>query len=529
LALQVFPCPPKENKSVAYTLEVPTEFRDGRHVLMLGPLGTSENPASVTIRAENAGHQLYLDGDKIASGYRTEFSAAGPGLSIELDARQYRPLEGSLAVQAVGENRYLRHFAFTLPEKLSKVPEKLDVVFVLDGSRSMTEAQVSRALLAFRAYLSHTPGAQAKLLVFDRRVHEPLGDFESASQIGRELSRLAVERHNGSDVELALGTADRLLAARPAGRTRRIVLVTDTRIPQGQSPERLAVVLRTSGALLHIGVPDHSAPGLQRLDEHPWDVVTRPTGGLVWSAGLGTEYIPLETLKEPIEQWVRPTQLDMVRVVGAGTTAFEPPAVMQEGSGFERFDIDEAQVSSLGIHAALWTRPVQRVLEPSPSAARLWSALVFGSELLDGLSENEMMPLAIFGGAVSPVTSYLAIEPGVRPSTEGIERKGTSGWGSGSGSAGPTFRMGGSKPGRIRFDHQGFLQSALQGAWQTCGGRGAARVSLETTRDEVVFVNEAYGLDHPDPTADHCLAEAVWALDLPSPFSSEWDGWTLYL
>jgi hypothetical protein len=89
--------------------------------------------------------------------------------------------------------------------------------------------------------------------------------------------------------------------------------------------------------------------------------------------------------------------------------------------------------------------------------------------------------------------------------------------------------MGGSKPGRIRFDHQGFLQSALQGAWQTCGGQGAARVSLETTRDEVVFVNEAYGLDHPDPTADHCLAEAVWALDLPSPFSSEWDGWTLYL
>ena len=31
------------------------------------------------------------------------------------------------------------------------------------------------------------------------------------------------------------------------------------------------------------------------------------------------------------------------------------------------------------------------------------------------------MILARHGGAVSPVTSYLAIEPGVRPSTEGIE------------------------------------------------------------------------------------------------------------
>ena len=32
-----------------------------------------------------------------------------------------------------------------------------------------------------------------------------------------------------------------------------------------------------------------------------------------------------------------------------------------------------------------------------------------------------MMVLARHGRAVSPVTSYLAIEPGVRPSTEGIE------------------------------------------------------------------------------------------------------------
>ena len=40
---------------------------------------------------------------------------------------------------------------------------------------------------------------------------------------------------------------------------------------------------------------------------------------------------------------------------------------------------------------------------------------------MNGLSESEMMVLAKHGRAVSPVTSYLAVEPGVRPSTEGIE------------------------------------------------------------------------------------------------------------
>ena len=44
-------------------------------------------------------------------------------------------------------------------------------------------------------------------------------------------------------------------------------------------------------------------------------------------------------------------------------------------------------------------------------AAKRWAALVFGSHLLSTLSEDEMMVLARHGGAVSPVTSYLAIEP----------------------------------------------------------------------------------------------------------------------
>ena len=39
LALQVFPVPPGERKTVSYTLEMPTEYRDGRHELTIPALG----------------------------------------------------------------------------------------------------------------------------------------------------------------------------------------------------------------------------------------------------------------------------------------------------------------------------------------------------------------------------------------------------------------------------------------------------------------------------------------------------------
>ena len=53
---------------------------------------------------------------------------------------------------------------------------------------------------------------------------------------------------------------------------------------------------------------------------------------------------------------------------------------------------------------------------------RATAAFVFSHDQHKGLSNAEMMRVAKLGRAVSPVTSYLAIEPGVRPSRAGIER-----------------------------------------------------------------------------------------------------------
>ena len=149
-------------------------------------------------------------------------------------------------------------------------------------------------------------------------------------------------------------------------------------------------------------------------------------------------------------------------------------------------------------------------LSPDPAASRLWSALVFGSDLMEELDEKEMMILARHGGAVSPVTSYLAIEPGVRPSTEGIPLEGT----------GDRPRRNGRRHHRPRqprdesvsgagrsFDHVAWLRKALEPARKRCGYAGRpVTVAIETTIDEIVDI-PALPADVPGDRA--CLREAT--------------------
>ena len=97
--------------------------------------------------------------------------------------------------------------------------------------------------------------------------------------------------------------------------------------------------------------------------------------------------------------------------------------MLDEGQGIASLQIARDVAPWLEITGELWARPMRVRLAPDAAVSRLWSALVFGSDVMDELSEQEMMVLARHGGAVSPVTSYLAVEPGVRPSTEGISSR----------------------------------------------------------------------------------------------------------
>jgi hypothetical protein len=128
---------------------------------------------------------------------------------------------------------------------------------------------------------------------------------------------------------------------------------------------------------------------------------------------------------------------------------------------------------------------------------------------------------------VSPVTSYLAIEPGVRPSTEGLtEQQSRTGFGAGR------VRLGGGKvSGRgPHLDLQAFLEARLRPELQRCGGRlGEAYVDLETTRDEIVTVALSGNMDPLDPAIATCFTESAWALLLPAAFDKDFESFRVEL
>ena len=126
-----------------------------------------------------------------------------------------------------------------------------------------------------------------------------------------------------------------------------------------------------------------------------------------------------------------------------------------------------------------------------------------------------MMTVAMMGKAVSPVTSYLATEPGVRPSVIGLE-EGLAGFGVGSGMGG----MGMSGVGGVPLappDPMTLLARAAAACvkrHQPAAG-WAVHLDMETTGHEVVDVVPGAGATTP---VGACLIEAVWALPLPTSY-----------
>jgi hypothetical protein len=124
-----------------------------------------------------------------------------------------------------------------------------------------------------------------------------------------------------------------------------------------------------------------------------------------------------------------------------------------------------------------------------------------------------MMTVAVLGGAVSPVTSYVAAEPGTRPSTIGLPdlgRFGTIGHGSGGGVG---YGSGGGALGR-RPDLGALIDTAA--CERTVKPADGWRVTLEveTTKDEIVDV-----IPGASDAMTACLVEAAWNVRLdPATF-----------
>ena len=298
-----------------------------------------------------------------------------------------------------------------------------------------------------------------------------------------------------------------------------MLLLTDLRTRSNLKPERLTGVLAASGAVLHIGVVDQGQPELTVLEDSPWAPVSRRTGGLLWEATASDEPGHVAAMRRVYEEWARPLRLHRFEVTAPGLSETAQRDALDEGEGTTLLPLRRRPVPWVEARGELWSRPVRLTLRPDAAETRLWAALVFGDPLHAELSEREMMVLARHGRAVSPVTSYLAIEPGVRPSTEGLNEGelGTGGSGSGygrgagglSGRRSSSFARSGSVP--PPGPERGL--AALPGSGPGHGppgnhaDRGGRRAPVTATASAPVI---------------GCLREGAWALELPGAFVESW-------
>jgi hypothetical protein len=512
LRLQVFPCPARSHKVVEYTLLLPTDYRDGAHHVWVEPMGTEAITADVHL-VEAVG-KLFVNGHRAAAGHAIDMDADSAPVDVALRSPSGgAAVTGMLAAVEAGTHAYNR-VRFEAAPKLSEAPRNARVVLVFDVSRSLGADDLGAAQEAAVDYLGHMPGARVEVVTFGRTAKRRYDRFVPAKQVAVDLAAAQLPQENGSQVDAALTLAEEILdgTRHPA----RIVVFTDALTRQAIDASNLRARL-SGNALTHVVLPQAGGSMLARDDDHAWNELARSTKGLVWIAmarkGQGTEGI--------FEELARPMRLDHLAFASGSALSLDSCAgnlsSLDEGQSVVCSSVDGAPQSWVSVAGDLWTEPTNLRVEPDDGEGDRWAALVFGEDSHTSFSEEEMMLLATRGGAVSPVTSYLAIEPGVRPAFDGIDR----GQLGGRANRLPQIRyattgVSGNQP---PFDPQDWLTQELASAWLQCTGGGIkAEVHLETTLAEIVDVSDVTGGAAAAASAVDCLREATWNLVLPDRF-----------
>ncbi|MEA2749715.1 MAG: hypothetical protein QOI41_3858 [Myxococcales bacterium] len=525
LALQVFPVPAQSTKTVEYTLKMPLTYEHGAYHVELPAMGTEAMPARVHITAAHTEDRVTVNGISVADGGIV--ARAEKGISIELRPRGVPLVDTALASVPIADDLHLVRGSIAAAPHLGEAPYGAHVVVLFDGSRSHHDAEAG--LVAVRAYLGHMPGATVDFLTFDREVRAPIGRSLPVASALAKLAGFQIEPRNGSRIDDALARADAILQASSVGpAARRVVVVTDTLTRSELTPAILGAASWKSGAVVHVASVGHGPSSVIRDDDSPWMAFPRRTGGLFWR---GTASFPIDaSARSVFEEWARPKRIDKLEIKGVSGT-FTAPETLDEGEGIDHFVLADAATTRVEITGELWSKPLRTVATPTAERGKLASALVFGSPLWSQLSEVEQMKLALLGGAVSPVTSYLAIEPGVRPSNEGLD------WGAvGSGGGGGVGHGFGTGSGRlfgsgvkVTVDKNAWLRAQLLQALMKCAPSSkAATATLESTLDEIVDVGRVELSPARDAKNESCVREALWGVALPSAtFANPFEAFTV--
>jgi subtilisin-like proprotein convertase family protein len=394
--------------------------------------------------------------------------------------------------------------------QLVPLPKKAQVVFVVDASHSASEDGLRAQLDVIAAYMAHVPDAEVEIVAYRRHASRVFGRFVPASDFGDAFAvakaRGAFAPGNGSAIEEGARAAATALADRKG--PRRIVMMTDEKTRTTLTPviAQAALAKLPADAVVHVVVPQMDGtdrPALHRNDKAPFaPLATRHHGIYVDIYGL-----PATTLKALVPvalELVRPTRIENVVVPGFKLDT----DTLHEGAGLRLMtDVPDAP-RTLTLTGTLWSDPIKKTITATPAFSVQTAAFVFGEDMHGTLTDAEQYTLAMYGKAVSPVTSYVAWEPGARPSVIGLDE----GWGTiGSGRYGTIGHgSGGGGVGRIKPDFTQLID--VQSCVKAVQPKGAWSVTLdiETTVHEIVDVVTAT----PKDAMATCLVENTWSLAL---------------
>ncbi|MBW2261982.1 MAG: VWA domain-containing protein [Deltaproteobacteria bacterium] len=575
LGLWVFPVNPQATSTIEYTLLQPMDYRDGVYYMRYPALVDQAEMAvpTLSVVSKHKKAKVFINGEKIAQGKavaiakrlltQEDADAYGPSTNLECEPDEwdeywYEPVEweedypfchaAGEALVAVTAPKIdtvdVRYGAFGLfdggsiirleidaAKTLRPRPKKASVVFVVDGSHSFTVEGIDAALDFAAAFVPQLPDARYEVVLFRRHAQRLFGEFVPAPKWKQSLSaappvRLAAG--NGSNLDAGLAMAAKILEPRKG--PKRIIVISDTHMRSsyhnGLAHDALEPL--DKDFLVHVvdltpGSAGERAEAV-RDDDHDLSPVALGHGGILVLVDEGLRKMDY---REAARELVRPWKIEDFEILSGEMMIeeIEVPEVLPEGKGLRYMFYTDGDAAFVTLRGRIWNEAFTRIVPMDPEyGGSVVPALAFGSYVYLDLDDLEMMEAATAGGAVSPVTSYLSIEPGVRPSTEGFEAAEGGmlgmmiGTGFGFGGIGLTG-TGAGGGGSAGPDYASILKLHADEASGPClTGKGIdaeVRVRFECTYDEIADL-DVY-LDDNDSVRT-CIEDALWAIRLPGEF-----------
>jgi VWA domain-containing protein/vault protein inter-alpha-trypsin-like protein len=508
--LTLWNLPPRGSVTVRYEVRARLVYAHGWS-LFAYPLPECEQAPqpALTVAPPSPGADVHIE-QRDHSPWRPELEASWKaGSSKDLDAR------AGLAPWGAGTLGFLQ----VRVKRLSEVPARARVVFVVDASHSVGPQGISHQLALAGEYLQWLPDATAEVVVFRRSAERLFGRLIPASEWKTALASLPAARlapGNGSHLDEGLKLAQRVLAegSGPA----RVLALTDGLLRQAFEPVPPAPTTSAPDAAVHLRMLS-----LRTGQATPHEQLSGP----LVRESCGTQLPSHASSMEPL---VRPMRWDQVHLQdGQGARLKDLPA-LQEGDGFQLWlPSPRTPLNQLVMHGQRWGCAVSTPVELDASLSadlgrNAWSTL--RAEPWAGDKKEEELPptqavelLAKKGDWVSDTRSFLVVPSGAGPSTARTHAlpDGVSA-GVAGGIVGGTIHcpLASPYPCEVPPEHQEELEQRLRSAFSTCLGDGdnpSLQVRLEATGDEIVDVQVTGAASEAQAA---CVRETTWALRLPA-------------